>query len=352
MPRTPHSSEPSRPATLRTIAKALDISISTVSRALQGDPAVTVQTRNRVLQAAQQLGYRRDLRGVNLRTGKTFTLCAVLGAPPSQEFGDPSAMHLIQGLIAGVEGSEFKIVMRPVETAEQRLDAVRETAANGRFDGIVLDHTEPQDDAVRYLLEKRIKFVTFGRTELFSEHAYFDIDNEHAAYVATQHLVEKGHRRIALIDPPGRFLFARHRLRGYRRALADGGIEYDPALLAEQNIGARRVRERVAQFLGMKDRPTGFVTSNEVATMGAISAARALPPDQFKQLEFVSRDGTNIFDYFEPPISSCYYPLLDAGELLARSLVQAVEGAGIETLQTVERITFIERPHRTIGETI
>ena len=77
-----------------------------------------------------------------------------------------------------------------------------------------------------------------------------------------------------------------------------------------------------------------------------------MPDREARKLGFVSRDGTNIFDYFEPPVSSCYYPLLDVGEMLAQYLVKAVEGAGIETLQTVERTTFIERPHRTIGETI
>jgi len=158
--------------------------------------------------------------------------------------------------------------------------------------------------------------------------------------------------RLPLVDPPPRYLFSRQRLRGYQRALEEGGIAFDPALVNEANIGARRVRERVTQFLAMPDRPTGFVTSNEVATMGAISAARALPPKEFKRLHFVSRDGTNIFDYFEPAVSSCYYPLLDVGERLAQHLVKAVEGAGVETLQTVERATFIERPHRTIGETI
>ena len=341
-----------RPATIKTIAKALSLSASTVSRGLQGDPSVTEKTRRKILETAEQLGYRRDFRGVSMRTGKTFVLCSVLGTPPSQEFGDPAAMHLIQGMIAGVEGTDFKMVMRPVETSEQRLEAVKEAVVNGRFDGLVLDHSEPQDPAVLFLLEKKVKFITFGRTELFSEHPYFDIDNEHAAYEATRYLVQQGHKRIALVDPPPRFLFSRQRLRGYQRALAEGGLDFDPSLVNENNIGARRVRERVTQFLAMTDRPTGFVTSNEVATMGAISAARALPAEEFKQLHFVSRDGTNIFDYFEPPVSSCYYPLLDVGEMLARNLVAAVEGAGIETLQTVERTTFIERPHRTIGETI
>ena len=343
---------PQRPATLKTIAQALSLSPSTVSRALQGDPSVTERTRAKIIATAEQLGYRRDFRGVNLRTGKTFTLCSVLGTPPSQEFGDPAAMHLIQGLIAGVEGTDFKIVMRPVETSEQRFEAVKEAVANGRFDGIVLDHSEPQDPCVLYLLEKRVKFVTFGRTELYSEHPYFDIDNEDAAYQATRHLLQQGHRRIALIDPPPRFLFTRQRLRGYQRALQEAGVPFDPALVAELSIGARWVRERVAQFLTLKDRPTGFVTSNEVATMGAVTAARALPPKEFKGTGFVSRDGTNVFDYFETPVSSCYFPLLDAGEVLAASLVKAVEGAPVHSLQIVERTHFVERPHRTRGETL
>lgn len=345
-------SEGRRPATIKTIAKALSLSPSTVSRALHGDPSVTERTRAKIASTAEQLGYSRDFRGVNLRTGKTFTLCAILGTQPSQEFGDPAAMHLIQGLIAGVEGTDFKIVMRPVETSDQRFEAVKEAAANGRFDGIVLDHSEPQDRCVLYLLEKRVKFITFGRTELFSEHPYFDIDNEDAAYQATRHLAVQGHVRIALVDPPARFLFTRQRLRGYQRALAECGIPFDPMLVSELNIGARWVRERVAQLLGGRDRPTGFVTSNEVATLGAISAARALPPKEFRMIGFVSRDGTNLFDYFEPFVSSCYYPLLDAGEYLASTLVKAVEGAGVETLQSVGRTQLIERPHRTRGETI
>lgn len=342
----------SRPATLKTIAETLRLSISTVSRGLQGDPSVTARTRKRIIEAAEQLGYRRDFRGVNLRTGKTFTLCAVLGTPPSQEFGDPAAMHLIQGLIAGVEGTDFKIVMRPVETPDQRLEAVREAAGNGRFDGIILDHTEPQDPCVLLLLEKKVKFVTFGRTELFTEHPYLDIDNEDAAYVATRHLIATGHERIAMIDPPGKFLFTRQRLRGYKRALSEAGIAYDEALLAELSIGARRVRERVMQMLASSSPPTGFVTSNEVATLGAVSAGRTFDAARFGSLGFVSRDGTNMFDYFEPPVSSCYFPLLDAGEFLAATLVKAVEGAPVKALQQIEKTQFIERPHRTIGETI
>jgi LacI family transcriptional regulator len=341
-----------KPATIKTIARALSLSPSTVSRGLQGDSSVTAKTRARILEAADRLDYRRDLRGVNLRTGKTFTLCAILASNPSQEFGDPAAMHLIQGLIAGVEGTDFKIVMRPVEGAERRLEAVREAVVNSRFDGVILDHTEPQDAAILYLLERRTPFVTFGRTELFTEHPYFDIDNEQAAFVATRHLIEHGHERIALIGPPGHFLFSRQRLRGYHRALEQANLMFADELVVQSPIGARWVRETTGRLLALPQRPTGFVTSNEVATMGAIAACRALPAKEFARTAFVSRDGTNFFDYYEPPVSSCFYPLLDAGQALATALVQAVEGAPVTALQRVEQAEFIGRPHRTIGETI
>lgn len=106
------------------------------------------------------------------------------------------------------------------------------------------------------------------------------------------------------------------------------------------------------QMLASPAPPTGFVTSNEVATMGAISAGRTLNSTAFQKLGFVSRDGTNMFDYFEPAVSSCYFPLLDVGEYLAAALVKAVEGAPVASLQTIEKTQFIERPHRNIGETI
>lgn len=332
-----------RPATIKTIARALSLSPSTVSRGLHGDSSVTAETRARILEAADRLDYRRDLRGVNLRTGRTFTLCAVLVTSPSQEFGDPAAMHLIQSLIAGVEDTDFKLVMRPVESADQRLEAVREAVVNARFDGIVLDHTEPDDPAIDYLLERRTPFVTFGRSRLADEHPWFDIDNEEAAFVATRHLAEAGHERIALIGPPGRFLFSRQRLSGYRRALRAAGIALDERLIVQSPVGAKWVRENTSRLLDEPHPPTGFVTANEVATMGAIAACRVLGPDAFSRTAFVSRCGTSFFDYYEPAVSSCYYPLLDAGRALAGALVRAIEGTPVAALQRLERACFVRR---------
>lgn len=331
-----------RTADLRSIATELGLSISTVSRALKGDAKVTESTRARVNEAADRLGYRRNLRGVNLRTGKTFTLCALLISNPSPDFGDPAAMHLIQGLIAGTGGTDFKVVIRPVANTEDQLQACRDTVADGRFDGFILDHTEPDDRRVHYLLEQGLPLVTFGRTGL-DGHGWFDIDNEDAALVATRHLIAQGHRRIALIGPPERFAFASQRVTGYRRALEEAGIGYDPSLVVAMDIDVRSVRERVGAMLQSPNRPTGFVSSNELATVGTIRACRDLPADDYARCGFVSRDGTNLFDYLQPQVSSLYFPLLEAGSRISADLVSIVQGARADSIRELKRAELIAR---------
>lgn len=331
-----------RTADLRSIAHELGLSISTVSRALKDDPKVTVSTRARVNEAADRLGYRRNLRGVNLRTGKTFTLCAQLISNPSPDFGDPAAMHLIQGLIAGAAGSEFRVVIRPVANTEDQLQACRDTVADGRFDGFILDHTEPGDRRAQYLLEQGLPLVTFGRTGV-EGHGWFDIDNEDAAFVATRHLLAGGHRRIALIGPPERYAFASQRLVGYRRALEEAGIIYDPRLVIAMDIDVRSVRDRMGEILQLPDPPTGFVSSNELATVGIIRACRDLPAADYANCGFVSRDGTNLFDYLQPPVSSVYFPLLEAGRQISANLIAMVQGAPGETIHDLKRAELLPR---------
>ncbi|MEO6012716.1 MAG: LacI family DNA-binding transcriptional regulator [Devosia sp.] len=332
-----------KPATIKTVASDLGLSIATVSRALKGDDLVTEETRARVNESATRLGYRRDFRGVNLRTGRTYTLCALLTTVPTVEFADPATTHLIQGLVAGTAASDFKVVVLPTDSGENQLAMLDELVANGRFDGFILDATEPLDARIRLLLERGARFVSFGRTELLSEHPYFDIDNEDAAYRATMQLAKAGHTRIALIDAPNRYLFSRQRLRGYRRALIDAGIAFDQAYVSEMDIGIRSVHERVSEFLKLDASPTGFVTSNEVAMLGTLRACRDLPEAVFRSLGFVSRDGSQLFDYIQPAVSSLYYPLFDAGKHLTEMLVEVIRGAPVASLQKVERAELIIR---------
>jgi LacI family transcriptional regulator, galactose operon repressor len=329
-------------ATIKSIADALSLSPSTVSRALRGESSVHPDTTLRIREAARHMGYRRDFRGVNLRTGRTNTLCAILTSLPTLEFGDPAAMHLMQGLIAGVEGTDLKLVIQPVAGEAEQFAALTDAVEASRFDGIVIDHTRPRDARVDYLIDSQVPFVTFGRTERAVAHAFFDLDNEDAASLATIRLLERGHRRIALIDPPVEFLFSAQRRRGYLETLRQAGVSADPSLIIETDINPGSVGAAVTALLGLPRPPTAFVTSNEVATLAAVQACRQFGAD-LSHLDFVSRDGTRFFDFFVPAVSSCYYPQFEAGRVLSEMLVEAVNGAPVEALHRLVRTEFISR---------
>ncbi|MEJ1991422.1 MAG: LacI family DNA-binding transcriptional regulator [Maritimibacter sp.] len=320
--------------TIKTVAKSLGLSPSTVSRALRNDPSVTEATSKRIRDAAEAMGYTRDLRGVNLRTGQTNAICVLMLARPKDEYGDPAAMQLIKGLISGVSGGDKTIVFRIFPSFEEQFEAMREMVAGRRFDGVIFDHTVPQDPRVKYLLEQDFPFLTFGRTELFSQHAYFDVDNEESAYLSTKEVIGRGCKRIALITPPLHFLFGEHWHRGYQRALREAGIEFDPALTIQPNMELRSVEEMSERICSLDEPPDAFVSPNEMATTAAIRACEHHGLD-IEKIAFISLDGTRFFDFFRPGVSSIYCSTYTIGERLSQMMIRLLDGEAVENLQEV-----------------
>lgn len=331
-----------RSVTIKTIADDLGLSPSTISRALRGEEPVSEKTIKLVHEAAKRLGYRRDLRAVNLRTGKTNVIFAIITARTLDEYGDPSAMMMIQGLIEGVARTDKTVILLPSSSYDTQLDVIRDAVEGNRCDGIILDHTMPQDARVKYLLEKEFPFVTFGRTELFTPHAFVDIDNHHASKTATKEMISRGFKRIALLTPPPIYLFSSHFSTGYKLALDEHQIAIDPELIVQVQLDTKTTTEMVNKLMSLDNPPDAFVFPNEVVAIAAIEACDRLGLDIAK-LGFISRDGTHLFDYFRPAVSSCYFSSLDAGKELSKVMLKLLKGEPVESLQFVEKAVLLAR---------
>ena len=231
-----------RRPTLKTLARQLDLSVTTISRALKDGPEVRPETIARVKAAAAALAYRPDPRAVGLRTGRTGVVAVLFWEPHVDDVGDSSVAPIVEGVCRRLEGTSYTAMIQLLLPGMEGLDRVSRIVEGKLADGLILSGTTPQDERVRYMLERRFPSVTFGRTELFTPHPWYDIDNELAAWQATSHLAQEGRRRIALIDPPRHLTFAQHRLLGYRRALAEAGLRFDPALVVQGGLGAAESR--------------------------------------------------------------------------------------------------------------
>ena len=322
--------------TLKSLAQGLGLSVSTVSKALKGAPDVGAQTIKTVRQAAQAAGYEPDLRGVKLRTGRTFQLYYQKAVAPMQDVPDGIVAAQIETIAGSLAGTPYQLQIVPWNTAtEDPLPAIRRIVKGRLADGIVLDTTQPQDPRVRYLLEHNVPFVTFGRTELVSEHPYVDADNENAAWVATQHLIRRGHRRIALISPPLTYTYALQRRRGYWAALRQAGLPVDPALLCEGVQDARVARAMARQLPGMADAPTGYVCANEVSTLGVMAGLRDAGRTPGTDVELVSRDGAAISSYMFPPPPTLFLDIRTVARTLCEFLLRRIQGEPAEALQRI-----------------
>ena len=339
--------------TLKSLAQGLGLSVSTVSKALKGAPDVGAQTIAKVRQFAAAAGYEPDLRGVKLRTGRTFLLYYQKAVAPLQDVPDSIVAAQIETIASCLAGTPYQLQIIPWNTAtEDPLPAIRRIVEGKLADGILLDTTQPQDARVRYLLEHAMPFVTFGRTELVSDHPYVDADNEEAAFLATQYLIQRGHRRIALISPPLHYTYALQRRRGYWSALKRAGLAVDPALLCEGGQDARVARSIALQLARMEDAPTGFVCANEVASMGVMAGLRDAGRTPGVDVELVSRDGAFISDYLSPPLPTLFLDIRTVASTLCDFLLRRIQGESAETLQRVLRceLRYLRLPRVSSNE--
>jgi LacI family transcriptional regulator len=330
-------------ATLRALADQLGLSVTTVSRALKDGPEVRPDTIARVKAAAELAGYRPDWRAVNLRTGRTGVVAVLFYTPRANDddVGDSSVASIVQGVCRRLEGQPYLPMVQPFASSEEGMELVRRVIDDGLADGIVLSGTTPQDERVRFMLERRFPFVTFGRTELFTPHPFVDIDNALAAQQAAAWLAAQGRRRIALIDPPVELSFARQRLQGYRRALAEAGLPFDPTLVDNGEISAARGRAAAQRLCAGTIRADGLVCATGVVALGALAGVRALGLAPGRDVALVSRDGARLSDYLHPPLPTCFASLSDLGWRLGDFLLRAIAGEAPETLQCVVETRLI-----------
>jgi LacI family transcriptional regulator len=321
--------------TLKTIADSLGVSVTTVARALKDGHKIGEATVRKVKEEADRLGYVRNLDGLKLRTGKTLVVMAFLGHTTEEEIGDSGSVGLLNGIHSRFVGTGYAVRTVPVTIGESGLEQIEEVVRGRNADGIILDHTRPQDQRVRYLLERDFPFVTFGRTELFSDHAYFDLDNELAAYQGTKSLIDAGYKKIAMLDADEDFLFVKQRMRGYTSALREAGRDVDASMICHIPLEADVAREKTRALVdGGAD---AIVCVNELVFLGARAACRDALRRDPRSIGFSVRVGTNIGEYLGTPMTASYFSRFEAGWNLADLLLKRIGGADMADCQIVAK---------------
>jgi LacI family transcriptional regulator len=181
---------------------------------------------------------------------------------------------------------------------------------------------KPNDERIRMLHELGMPFLVHGRSEIDIPHAWLDIDNEGAVYRSTAHLLDLGHRRIAMINGRYGFTFSLHRDEGYRKALESRGIAFDPELV-EHGDFTDEIGYRLARKLLERDpRPTAFVAGSMMTALGIYRAARSFGLTIGKDISVIAHDDVISFlsaDNMVPSLTAARSSMTRCGQTLRRS---------------------------------
>jgi LacI family transcriptional regulator len=310
--------------TIYDLARKLNISIATVSRALKDDPVVSKKTKKRIADLALEMGYRSNNFARNLRTSRTNTIGVII---PRINSSFMSAVIAGMENVANSEGYNL-IISQSSESAEkERVNAA--TLFNSRVDGLLVSLAYDTDSLAHFepFTKKKIPLIFFDRTADKTEGTCIQINNLGAAYEATTHLISQGYTRIVHITAtPKRNVYI-DRLQGYKQALADQRIAFRKDYVIVGNLSQEAGAEAAARILEMKPRPDAVFVANDNCAVGCMTALKQAGIRIPEDIAFVGFNNDPVSTVIEPNLTTVNYPGYEMGQISARNLIDHLNGA-------------------------
>ncbi|MDY7039499.1 MAG: LacI family DNA-binding transcriptional regulator [Chloroflexota bacterium] len=332
--------------TIYDVAKRADVGIGTVSRVLNDSPQVSEATRRKVLAAIEELNYHPSPIAQRLSLRKTFTIGVI-----TPFFTRPAFVGRLRGVEAVLAESGYDLVLYNVESTDKRDACFRELPISQRFDGLLLIALHPSDEDVAHFRQAGIPVVLVDAYHPALSHVV--VDDVRGGYMATTHLVELGHTRIAYIsDPlesPFRFTSSLHRYRGYRQALDEAGIPFRPEYHLCAEHGEEQARDMTRQLLGLGEPPTAIFAASDTQAVGAMAAIRERSLHIPQDVALVGYDDIEVSHYLG--LTTIRQPFFETGVRGVAVLMQAIEQPPDEPLSIELPIELVCR-RSTLGDTV
>jgi len=327
---------------IHEFAKAVRLSVSTVSRALNGYADVNAETRAKIIEAAKQLGYTPNPMARGLRMRGTGFIAFVL-SPPQKNFANPFFLDLIVGIEERLRETELKLMVVSASSFEDELERFKSLVEVHRVEGLLFARTRLNDRRIEYLQKRRVPFVTHGRSKSGAPAPFLDIDHEVVGQEGCARFIALGHRRIALLNTPSELMYSYHRLDGYRRALIAANLRWDPTLVIEEDITEEGGANGVRRLMAMPDPPTAILCGHDMMAMGAMRSLHEHGRMPGRDVGVIGSDDNPLGPYMSPPLTTFTAPRVSVGRRMTELLIEAMNGISPESLQEIWKPTLVIR---------
>ena len=310
-----------RLSSLRSLASDLGLSITTVSRALDGYGDVAVTTRDRVALAAAAAGYRPNSAARRLRKGSSETVALVMPTEPGR-FYEPAFVDLLAVIGERFAARGYDLMLLAARPGAEEMAAYKRIIKDRRADACIIVRTRRHDARVAMLQDAGLPFVCHGRTETREPYAFVDGDGEAGFREVTSRLIGLGHEAIAHLGAPDVFTFAELRARGWHIAMRAAGLSDDLKIIcaATEEAGETAVNALLAGHV----RPTALVCATDRIAIGALRAIRAAGMVAGRDIVVTGHDNIHASQFMQPALTTMELDVGRVGECLAEKLLSLI----------------------------
>lgn len=309
--------------TLKEIAKELNISISTVSRALHDHPSIGLRTKTRVQELAKKLQYEPNQTAIFFQQGKTFTIGVIL-----PELSEAFFSSAISGIEDAAHKANYTVLMGQSHDSVEKEKQLIETMKKHRVDGLLISISKNTNNYEHFeaLQRYNIPIVFFDRIPKIPNIHYVACNMINGTVQAINFLFKKGHRIIGMINGPEKLPATRERLDGYIQAMTKSRLKYDPALVLNCDLTKDGVCAATAKLLTGKRKPTAIVTFNDYVALDAVQQAQKMKFIINKDICFVSYANLPLSNYTAyPPMASVEQFPYQQGQKATETLIELLQ---------------------------
>ena len=308
-------------STLNDVARLAGVSTMTVSRVINGSGYSSVETRARVNSAITELGYMPNALARQLRSKRTRTIALVL-----TDIANPFFTTVARGVEDAARLKGYAVMFCNTDESEvEELEYIR-VLIQRRVDGVLLVPATNSSESLELLRKHGLPVVVLDRRLSAADVDGVRGDSEAGGHLAVRHLLDLGHRRIAVLTGPETVSTAVDRVAGYRRALADEGLSFDDEIVVFGEFNEASGREMTERVLAIRPRPTAIFAGNNFIAFGAIQALREAAlgiPDDMSVVVFDDLPQGWVFDPFLTVVAQ---PAYEIGRQAAELMLERLAG--------------------------
>lgn len=314
-------------ANIQQVAKYAGVSVATVSRVLNGQNKVSVKTKLKVEEAIQHLNYEPSMLGRNLRNSESRIVLILIPT-----ISNPFYFEIIKGIENFALSQNYNILLCETDSNPEKEDIYFDLVRKKMADGIISMDPAVNVETLKALAE------TYAIIQC-SEYGggigipYVTIDSEEASYRAVKHLIQIGHRKIALMNSDEKFLYARERRMGYERALGEHGIPLNQDyVFYTKELGFEHGQMAMKKILQLEERPTAVFAVSDLLAIGALKEINAAGLHVPKDMAVVGFDKIDFSNMTNPALTTVAQPMYKMGTIAAQMLIDKIQGNTVDSV--------------------